>query len=203
MLETRSLTRCFQGRQVLGPLDLRLEPGERLALTGPNGAGKSTLLRCIAGTVAPSSGSITVAGHPAGSVAAKRRIGVSFAAERSFYHRMTGLENLTTFATVREDKEQARTSVELVLSELELHDIAARRIDRCSTGMVQQLSFARALLGAPTVLLLDEPTRSLDEAATGRLWSALDRRRGTTVIIATHRGADVGLCERQLALRAA
>jgi ABC-type multidrug transport system ATPase subunit len=179
-----------------------VQAGERLALTGANGAGKSTLLRCIAGTLAPSSGTVTVAGHPAGSRAAKRCIGVSFAQERSFYLRLTGAENLTTFASMREGKAQARASVEEILTELELHDVAARRIDRCSSGMVQQLSIARALLGTPPIVLLDEPTRSLDTAAVDRLWAALDRRRGATVIIATHRKEDVGRCERQLALGA-
>jgi ABC-type multidrug transport system ATPase subunit len=201
-LEARALTRSFQGREVLGPVDLRLEAGERLALTGPNGAGKSTLLRCIAGTVAPSSGTVTVSGHPAGSREAKLCIGVSFAQERSFYLRLTGAQNLTTFATLREGRAQARASVEEILSELELHDVAGRRIDRCSSGMVQQLSIARALVGTPRVVLLDEPTRSLDAAAIDRLWSALDRRPGATVIIATHRGEDVGRCERHLALGA-
>jgi len=203
MLEARGLTRSFQGKEVLGPLDLRLGPGERLALTGANGAGKSTLLRCIAGTLTPSSGTVTVDGYAAGSKAARRYVGVSFAQERSFYHRLTGAENLTTFATVREGREQASACVEEVLSDLELHDVAARRIDRCSSGMVQQLSIARALLGDPAVLLLDEPTRSLDTAAIDRLWSALDRRPATIVIIATHRNEDVGRCERQLALCAA
>jgi ABC-type multidrug transport system ATPase subunit len=200
MLEARGLTRAFRGREVLGPLDLRVEAGERLALTGANGAGKSTLLRCVAGTLAPSSGTVTVAGHPAGSKPAKRCIGVSFAQERSFYHRLTGIENLTTFATMREGKVRAKASVEEILSELGLHEIAARRIDRCSSGMVQQLSVARALLGTPPVVLLDEPTRSLDAAAIDRLWSALDRRRGAAVIIATHRREDIGRCERQLTL---
>jgi len=200
MLEARGLARAFQGKDVLGPLDLRLAAGERLAVTGANGAGKSTLLRCIAGTLTPSSGTVTVAGHPAGTKAAKRCIGVSFAQERSFYRRLTGIENLTTFATIREGTARAQATVEEVLNELELHDIAARRIDRCSTGMVQQLSIARALLGTPPVVLLDEPTRSLDDDAIDRLWSALDRRRAATVIIATHRGEDVGRCERQLSL---
>jgi ABC-2 type transport system ATP-binding protein len=202
MLDASGLTRSFQRRDVLGPLDLQVQAGERLALTGANGAGKSTLLRCIAGTLAPSSGTVTVAGHPAGSRAAKRCIGVSFAQERSFYLRLTGAENLTTFGSMREGKAQARASVEEILTELELHDVAARRIDRCSSGMVQQLSIARALLGTPPIVLLDEPTRSLDTAAVDRLWAALDRRRGATVIIATHRKEDVGRCERQLALGA-
>lgn len=188
---------------MLGPLDLRLQAGERVALTGPNGAGKSTLLRCIAGTLSPSAGTVTVAGHRASTIAAKRCLGVSFSQERSFYLRLTGIENLLTFASLREGRARGHARVEQVLAELELHDIAARRIDRCSSGMVQQLSIARALLASPPLLLLDEPTRSMDAAAVDRLWAALDRRPGAALIIATHRTEDVARCERHLALTAA
>jgi ABC-type multidrug transport system ATPase subunit len=202
MLEAAAVTKSFDGRHVLGPLDLRLDAGERLALTGPNGAGKSTLLRCIAGTLAPCSGAITVAGHPAGTQAAKREIGATFAQERAFYLRLSGKENLLTFAMLRLPTARARAAVELVLGELELHDIAARRIDRCSSGMVQQVAIARALLGGPSLMLLDEPTRSLDDAAVERLWTALDRRPDMTLIVATHRREDVERCERHIALGA-
>jgi ABC-type multidrug transport system ATPase subunit len=202
MLEAAAVTKSFEGRNVLGPLDLRLDAGERLALTGPNGAGKSTLLRCIAGTLAPCSGTITVAGHPAGTQAAKRAIGVTFAQERAFYLRLSGKENLLTFAMLRLPPAKARAAVELVVGELDLHDIAARRIDRCSSGMVQQVAIARALLGGPTLMLLDEPTRSLDDAAVERLWTALDRRPHMTLIVATHRKEDVERCEHHLALAA-
>ena len=203
MVQAHAVTKSFMGRHVLGPLDLTLSAGERLALTGPNGAGKSTLLRCIAGTVAPSHGAITVAGHRAGTRAAKRLIGVSFAQERSFYQRLSGLENLLTFARVRMASTRVRASVEEVLHELELHDIASRRIDRCSSGMVQQIAIARALLGSPSLLLLDEPTRSLDSAAVDRLWRAIERRPHMSLIIATHRRDDVERCQRHLALAAA
>ena len=141
-------------------------------------------------------------GHRGGSRAAKRSIGVSFAQERSFYLRLTGRDNLMTFATMRQSPSRAKADLQQILTELELHDIAARRIDRCSSGMVQQLSIARALLGRPPLLLLDEPTRSLDDAAVERLWAALDRRPRVTLIIATHRREDVERCERHLALAA-
>jgi ABC-2 type transport system ATP-binding protein len=202
MLEAAAVTRSFQGRHVLGPLDLRLDAGERLAVTGPNGAGKSTLMRCIAGTLAPSSGAITVAGHRAGTPSAKRSIGVTFAQERAFYLRLSGRENLLTFAMMRLAPGRARAAVERVVGELELQDIVARRIDRCSSGMVQQIAIARALLGGPALLLLDEPTRSLDDAAVARLWAAVDRRPYMALIIATHRREDVERCQRHLALAA-
>jgi ABC-type multidrug transport system ATPase subunit len=206
MLEISALTRSFrkpmsrQFRRVLGPVDVEVGEGDRLAVTGANGAGKSTLLRCIAGTVAPTSGTVMVGGHEAGSLAARRMIGVSFSQERSFYLRLTGWQNLLIFARLREPDDLARALVERIVSELELETIAARRVDRCSTGMVQQLAIGRALLGDPQLLLLDEPTRSLDQEAIARFWRALDARRDRAVVLISHRPEDVAHCERHLAL---
>ncbi len=86
--------------------------------------------------------------------------------------------------------------------ELELQAILDKRVDRCSTGMIQQLSLARALIGDPAVLLLDEPTRSLDTAAVDRLWQALHARPEAAVLIATHRDDDVTRSDRRLDLHA-
>jgi ABC-type multidrug transport system ATPase subunit len=200
MLEAQGLRRDFRHRCVLGPLDFSAPAGSRIAITGPNGAGKSTLLRCVVGTVAPTAGTVVVGGHDAGTRSARRLIGVSLSQERSFYLRLTGLQNLLTFARLRAPLADARQAVAAVVAELELHEIAARRVDRCSTGMVQQLALARALLGDPPLLLLDEPTRSLDDAAVERMWRAVDARPQSTLLIATHRHEDIDRCERALAL---
>ena len=178
---------------------MTVERGERMALVGPNGSGKTTILRCIAGTLTPSGGTVRIGGHRAGSMQARRLVGFSMSQERSFYLRLSGRANLLLFATLRHDTvTAARKNVEALEEELELREIAPERVDRCSTGMVQQLAFARSLLGEPEALLLDEPTRSLDKDAAGRLWAAVERRERLAVLVATHLDQDVARCGRRL-----
>jgi ABC-2 type transport system ATP-binding protein len=201
VIEVSQLTRQFGGREIVRSLDLALQPGEKVALRGANGAGKTTVLRCVAGTVLPSAGEIRIGGHPAGSLAARRMMGVSLSQERSFYLRLTGRMNLLFYARLRHDSERAaRANVEALEEELELGEIAAKTLKDCSTGMVQQIGLARALIGEPSVVLLDEPTRSLDTDAAERLWSALERRAETAVLIATHRHEDLSRCDRNVEL---
>lgn len=201
VLVIEGLSRQFGGHDVIRALDLAVQAGERLAVRGPNGSGKTTLLRCIAGTLAPSAGAISVGGHPAGSLEARRLLGVSLSQERSFHLRLSGHQQLLFFARLRSaSRQEAEQDVMALEEELDLVATAAQRVDKCSTGMVQQLAFARSLLGAPSLLVLDESTRSLDKHATSGLWSALDRRPEMAVIMATHREEDIDCCSRQLDL---
>jgi ABC-type multidrug transport system ATPase subunit len=191
------LGRTFGAREVVRRLDLTVAAGERVALRGANGSGKTTVLRCASGALTPTRGSVRIGGHPAGSFAARELIGVSFAQERSFYLRLTGHENLVFFATLHFGKSlAARAAVREAVEELAIGDIVGRRVDQCSSGMVQQLAIARALIGDSDVLLLDEPTRSLDKEAIARFWAAVDRRSDVAVVIATHRDEDLERCGR-------
>jgi len=192
------LTREFAGVEVLGGLNLTVAEGERLAVRGPNGSGKTTLLRCLLGTVAPTSGRVAIGGHDAGTLVARRLVGASLGQERSFYLRLSGADNLRFFGRLRGIVE---SKVDAVIAELDLQVVVRKRVDQCSTGQLQQLAFARALLGDPRVLLLDEPTRSLDTAARERFWAALDRRRGcTAAVIATHVEDDLLKTDRAVEL---
>lgn len=200
-LSVRGLSRRFGEREVVHGFDLSADPGDRVALRGANGSGKTTILRCIAGTLTPSGGSVDILGHPAGSIEARRHVGVSLSQERSFYLRLSGRENLLFYAGVRDlGKRQATRAVHELEEELELQEILATLVERCSSGMIQQLALARALLGEPRLLLLDEPTRSLDIEARSRFWGALDRRPSACVICATHVQGDFDRLPRHVSL---
>jgi len=199
VLVARGLARRFDARAVVESLELMVQAGERVAFRGANGSGKTTALRCLAGTLALSAGGAEVRGAAVGTIAARRYTGLSLSQDRAFYLRLSGRENLLFFARVRGHGRRASTRIlDALAEELELHDILRQRADRCSTGMLQQLAFARALIGDPPLLLLDEPTRSLDSAAVDRLWSALERRPAAAAIIATHLDEDRRRCDRTI-----
>ena len=201
ILTVEGLTRSFGDRHILRSFDLTIEAGERVAVRGPNGSGKTTLLRCVAGTLTPTHGRVAIAEYETGTLEARRLTGISFSQERSFYLRLSGRENLFFFARMRGvGGAEARRRVESLQEELELGPILAQRVDRSSTGMIQQLAFARALIDDPALLVLDEPTRSLDEEAVGRLWRALERRAHTALLIATHNHEDIERCDRRIDL---
>lgn len=201
ILEIRGLSRGFGEQVVVQDIDLSVAAGERVALRGPNGSGKTTILRCITGALVPTAGEVRVGDHPSGTREASRLLGASLSQERSFYLRLSGRENLLFFARLRHpDRRSALEQVRSLEEELEIPAITAKRLDQCSTGMLQQVALARALLGAPRLLVLDEPTRSLDDGAVARLWGALDRRPNVGVVIATHRVDDLDHCQRRVEL---
>jgi ABC-2 type transport system ATP-binding protein len=201
VLEVHGLGKRFGSKRVLGGIDVRLRAGERLGLSGPNGSGKTTLLRCVAGTVTPSEGTVTVAGHPGGSIGARGVVGVALAQEKAFYQRLSGWKNMMFYASLRTRTDvAARNDVRGLVDELQLADFIHERVDRYSSGMCQQVGLARAMLGSPLVLILDEPTRSLDKGAIERLWTALDRRPSLAVLIASHRATDLDRCSQRIDL---
>ncbi|MBA3841368.1 MAG: ABC transporter ATP-binding protein [Actinobacteria bacterium] len=201
-VQTRRLRRAFAGRDVIRDLDFVASRGERLALAGPNGAGKTTILRCILGTLTPDDGTITVGGHAAGTIKARRLVGSSLAHDRSLYLRLTGRQNLLLAARLRglSSDDAAVMAVSALTDELSISEFVDARADRLSTGQQQRVAFARALLAAPSVLLLDEPTRSLDDAGREAFWTAIDRRPEVTVIMATHLEDDLHRCTSVLRL---
>lgn len=188
----QGVTKRFRTVQALAGVDLTVAPGEIVALLGPNGAGKSTLMRVLATTVVPESGSVWVGGKdvlvdPAG---ARRSLGLALGDERSWYWRLSGRHNLEFFAALYGFRRRAAAErADDVLTSVGLDQAADRRFDGYSTGMRMRLSLARALLPDPPVMLLDEPTRSLDPVGAASFRDQvveLVRSRNVAVLYATH-----------------
>lgn len=195
VLGSRLPGRRAQRRSVeaLRDVTLSVAPGEIFGLVGRNGYGKSTLIKCICSLLVPTSGSVSVMGHDSvhASQAVRRLLGYVSAEERSFYFRLTGLQNLQFFA--RLNGLAPRIAARRIAELSERFDVTAllpRRFHEYSTGNRQRLSLVRALLHEPTVLILDEPTRSLDPFAASNLRRALlewvKEDRGRSVLITSH-----------------
>ncbi|MDP3940049.1 MAG: ABC transporter ATP-binding protein [Deltaproteobacteria bacterium] len=173
-------------------MDLVLPRGAILGVMGPNGAGKTTFLKLLATLLLPDSGRLEVDGidcvASAGSV--RSRIGLVTGDERSFYWRLSGRQNLAFFGALQGIGGAALERRILDLSSaLALEDMLDAPVDTFSTGMRQRLSVARGLLHEPSLLLLDEPTRSLDPEAAEAfrvLLLRLVREGGHTVVLVTH-----------------
>ena len=158
----------------LRDVTFEVNEGEIFGLIGPNGAGKTTLTKIIATLVQPTEGSVTVKGFDSvhESAALRKLIGLAAAEERSFYWRLTVEQNLMFFARLYNvPKREARTRIAELLTQLDLEHSARKRFGELSTGNKQRMALARALLNNPPILLLDEPTRSLDPLAAARMRS--------------------------------
>jgi len=183
---------------------LEVRTGEIMGLVGSNGAGKTTLLEILATTQLPTSGSASVGGHDlvGQSARVKRIIGYCPAGSDGFYPRLTGTANLAFFAALKDlSPEDVRRRTREVLEMIRAPELEHAMFQRCSTGMKQKLNLARALLADPPILLLDEPTRSLDPPSQRECQDLLRHTvaggMGKTVLLVTHDLAEAErVCDR-------
>ena len=172
VLDARGVSQRFGSKPVLGDVSFSVRAGEIHALLGPNGAGKTTLIRILAGLQHPTAGSVEIAGFRPSENARRFRQRVGFVAsgDRTFYLRLSGLENLVFFARLHGmPRRRAIRRAEAVLADVGLADAARKRVGEYSHGMQKRLAVARALLTAPPVLLIDEATHDLDPDAGRRV----------------------------------
>ncbi len=189
----RALVRSAVKTEVMALDDVSLlaRPGRIHGLVGPNGAGKTTLIRIISGLLTADSGWVRLAGldPSANRRAAGSQLGLVLADDRSLYWRLTGMQNLEFHASLHGVPRSAAREISAAL--LEEFGLAAR--DRLvfgySTGMRAKLGIARALVHDPPVIVLDEPTRSLDPVAAGEICTMLAdlAQSGRTVVLSSHR----------------
>lgn len=189
---------------VVSDVSFSADAGEFLGLLGPNGAGKTTLLKMLSTLIVPDEGSASIDGYDVVRDASVVRELVSpcLAMERSLYYRLTAHQNLEVYADLQDVPRHERDGrIRDVLQAVSLTDTGEKLVGQFSSGMLQRLLIARALLTRPRLLLLDEPTRSLDPISAREfrrfLRDELARRRGCAVILATHNAEEAfELCDR-------
>lgn len=190
-VKTRGLTKKYEDRTVVDHLDLELVSGEVFGLLGPNGAGKTTTILMLLGLSEPTSGEVEVLGldparHP---LEVKRRVGYLPDAV-GFYDQMTGRENLRfTGRLNRLDPDVLEDRMESLLGEVGLAGAADQDTGAYSRGMRQRLGIADALLKQPDVLILDEPTTSIDPEGVQEMLAlirGLADERGVTILLSSH-----------------
>lgn len=187
-IEVLNLWKTFGSLAALRGVNLRVGPGERLAIVGPNGSGKSTLVKVVATLLRPSAGTVRLAGLDVRNEAPEVRRLVGVVCHQTFlYGELTALENLEFYGRLYglpQPGDRARQQLGLVGLEGQA-DVPGRDLLR---GMQQRLALARALLHEPPILLLDEPDTGLDQRWTGFLIDLLAEvaRQGRTVLLTTH-----------------
>ena len=178
----------------VAPLDLRIEPGETFGLLGPNGAGKTTTIRMLVTLLKPVSGRVTVFGVNAAAQPMLVRRMIGYVPQLlSADGTLTGWENVQLFARLFDVPRRQRAGrVDGALAAMGLTDAAHRRAATYSGGMIRRLELAQALVNAPRLLVLDEPTVGLDPIARTDVWEYITKLRdeyGMTVLMTTHRSS--------------
>ena len=177
---------------------LNINSGDHVAFMGVNGTGKSTLLKLIGGLLYPSMGSIIIDGYNTVKENEKARKNVGFVLneERSFYWRLSGFQNLEFFGALDNlSRRNLRKRIEDLIDLVGLNDAAYKPVGVYSSGMKQRLAIARGLISDPKILIMDEPTRTLDPEAvdyiTQLISIKLKENLKKTLLIATHRFDEV------------
>jgi heme ABC exporter ATP-binding subunit CcmA len=183
-----NLKKSYGFKPVLRHIQLTLPTGQCMALLGANGAGKTTLLRILAGLAKPDAGTVSIFGLDCKNDALQIRSLIGLVAHQPYlYEELTPLENLLFFArmyNVRHAEKRARDLLRRVGVDKRLND----RVQALSRGLVQRVAWARALLHAPRLLLLDEPDTGLDQEGTALIDSLLveHAQQGGSILFTMH-----------------
>jgi ABC-2 type transport system ATP-binding protein len=198
-VESAGLRVVRGGREVVSDLTFQIPRGSVVGLLGPSGCGKTTLMRAVVGVQIIAGGAVTVLGHPAGSRPLRRRVGYS-TQNPAVYADLTVRENLRYFAAVLG---APRGDVDRVIDEVGLAGARDQSAANLSGGQLNRASLAIALLGAPELLVLDEPTVGLDPVLRNELWELFHELAagGTTLLVSSHVMDEAARCERLLLMR--
>jgi ABC-2 type transport system ATP-binding protein len=197
VIETVDLTKRFKDVLAVDSLSMKVQKGEIFGFLGPNGAGKSTTIKMVMGLFHPTSGSAYINGRPAGPDSVELRRNIGFLPERiSFYDNLTPAQTLDFYCELRgADK----SVVPSLIREVGLEHAANRKVGTFSKGMVQLLGVAQAMIGSPSIYIMDEPTGGLDARWVKAVRDKIRilNEQGATIIFSSHILSEVqALCHR-------
>jgi ABC-2 type transport system ATP-binding protein len=204
LIQLDGVSKVFYTEEVethaLNDIHLTITPGEFVAIAGPSGCGKTTLLRSIVGVQKVEGGSVTVLGDPAGIALQRHRVAYDTQAA-SIYGDLSIRQNLTYFARLIG---APRGDIDRVIGEVGLAQNADQTVASLSGGQESRVSLAVAMLGAPELLVLDEPTVGLDPLLRAELWGVFRglADRGATILVSSHVMDEALRCDRLVLLRA-
>jgi len=206
MIEIQALKKVFRQKrkEVLAVDEVSFEVGKGVVygLIGPNGAGKTTLVKLLSTLIIPTSGTAFINGHNIASQDSEVResIGLAAGTERSFYYRLSGWQNLLFFGALQKiNSGDLKNRIESLLKRLDIYSEKDKEFMKCSTGEKRKLDLARCLLTDPPVLLLDEPTTSIDPYSAMKIREVIGelKEKGRTILLVTHNLYEAErLCDR-------
>lgn len=204
-LSVSGLSKSYNGRRIVGPLDFDLPAGSVTGLLGGNGAGKTTTIGMIMGLIEPTEGTIHVFGHDMAQARYEALGRMNFESPYvDLPHRLTVRQNLRIFGLLY-DVADLEAKIDALADDLALRDFLDRPTGRLSAGQKTRAAIAKALLNDPQLLLLDEPTASLDPDTADWVRTRLETHRHThncAILLASHNMAEVErLCDRVLMLK--
>lgn len=200
VIETRHLTKRFKDVLAVDDLSMKVRKGEIYGFLGPNGAGKSTTIKMIMGLFHPTSGEAFINGRRVDGASVHLRKDVGFLPENvSFYDNLTPVQTLNFFCELRgADK----SVVPSLIEQVGLHDAAHRKVGTFSKGMKQLVGVAQAMIGDPSIYILDEPTGGLDARWVKVVRDKLRmlNEQGATIVFSSHILSEVQMLSHRVAI---
>lgn len=191
MIEVQKIQKIFKTKEktftAVDDISFSAEKGEIVSVIGPNGAGKTTLIKMIGNYLTPTKGTIVI---DESNSKRSLSIGVVFGGEQGFYGRVSAYENLMFFGRLKKiPKQELKDQVKSALEKVDLLDVSTKNVGEFSRGMKQRLHIARALLGNPSIILLDEPTTGLDAEIAFEIRKVVEelKKQGKTIILTSHK----------------
>ncbi|MEF8847745.1 MAG: ABC transporter ATP-binding protein [Candidatus Thermoplasmatota archaeon] len=186
VIQVRNLTKKFNGYKATNNVSFNVKEGEIFGFLGPNGAGKTTTIKSILGLIHPDAGSIKIKGVDIFAEEKKAKKHIGYLPEKvAFYENLTALQNLNFYAEIKNISKQKSMPL---IEEMGLQNAVNKKVGGFSKGMIQRLGMARAILGNPSLLILDEPTGGLDPRGVALIRNKIKElnQNGTTVFLSSH-----------------